>query len=70
MEVKSGGVANPSVYMDSTSAIKSSVSDFDVYKEWNDKIVNVSSKTNIHQFKIISYDEFFNQTGESKLNGI
>lgn len=69
-KVISGGVANTAVYMDSNSSVKSSISDFDVYKEWDNKIINVSSKTNVHQFKIISYDEFFNQIGESKLNGI
>jgi len=70
LPVISNGIANTAVYMDANSAIKSSISDFDFYKEWNDKIVNVSSRTNIHQFKIISYDEFFNQLGESQSNGI
>lgn len=59
--IKSNGIKNPLVYLERNNAPKPMIRDFEYYQQFPNKIYNVSSRTNVTTFPIISYDEFFNK---------
>lgn len=59
LNVESGGMGRPIVYMMPDGRVKKDVESFDYYLPYKDKIFNVSLLSNIYQFTKISYECFY-----------
>lgn len=66
LEVRSGGIRNPNVYLTGKGhgKPKEHVQDFERFLEYGVDIYNVSMITNIPYFTKITYDSFFELTGK------
>lgn len=58
-KIESSGIANTEVYMQRNNAPQPYVTDYDIYNQFHNKIVNVSLISNLSSFEKIGYDEFF-----------
>ncbi len=63
-EVISNGLGNTQIYLQTDVIPNPMITDFDFYLRYPNKIINVSSRTNVTYFPIISYDDFFRMTEE------
>lgn len=59
LHIQSGGIGNPSIYLNQRGSVKSNILDFELYKKDLTKIWNVSTISHISAFPIITYEEFF-----------
>lgn len=58
-KIYSTGIGNPIIYRQKNNTVKKDVKDFEVFKQSQAEIINVSLISNIEYFPKISYPEFF-----------
>lgn len=58
-KIQSSGLANTEVYLQRDGVPQGYVKEYEVYKNYPNKVFNVSLKSNLSTFEKISYDEFF-----------
>lgn len=59
LNVKSGGMGKPAVYMMPDGRVRKDVESFDYYLFYKDKIFNVGLESNIYHFQKLSYENFY-----------